>query len=142
MGTKVIFLTGTLFLAVFLIGCSSSDSDPGAPALSLPAIPGSLTVETLSASSVTASWQDNSDNEAGFQIEYSPDNSFITFFGQNLGANLSSLVIEGLDPSTEYFSESMRITKMAIPAIPTSATPRQTTCLQILPSHLFLWNYQ
>jgi len=103
MGTKVIFLTGTLFLIIFLIGCSSSDSDPGAPALSLPAIPGSLTVETLSASSVTASWQDNSDNEAGFQIEYSPDNSFITFFGQNLDANSSSLVIEGLDPSTEYF---------------------------------------
>lgn len=103
MRTKSSFQICLVFFVVILTSCSDTDSDPTGPSLSLPSAPGSLTVETLSSSSVSLNWSDNSTNEDGFQLEYGLDNSFNPFSGTILEENSTSLVVDGLSPSTEYF---------------------------------------
>lgn len=63
-----------------------------------PKAPTNLTVNVISPTQISLSWQDNSGNEDGFQavINGSPDTNFVA------NANDTSMQITGLSPSTGY----------------------------------------
>ncbi len=66
-----------------------------------PAAPSDLTATTLSSTEIDLAWQDNSDDEDDFQIQFRPDGG--TF--QNLGdvpADSTAANIFNLDPATGY----------------------------------------
>ena len=63
--------------------------------------PSGLTISQVSASSLRASWSDNSDNETGFRINltgFSPPQSF----SRTTGANVTSLIVGNLTKNKTY----------------------------------------
>jgi hypothetical protein len=68
-----------------------------------PLAPSNLSATNIAQTSLTLNWADNSNSEDGFTIETSIDN-FVTILGTyTVGANLTSLDISGLTPSTMYY---------------------------------------
>lgn len=88
--------------ALIFISCSE-DNSTTYPEPDIPKTPDSLNVTTLSSSSVRFEWNDNSDNEDGFIIEYSLTDSFIVFTGIAAEKDETTIVINGLEASKEYF---------------------------------------
>jgi hypothetical protein len=79
-----------------------------------PAAPGSLTAGQASTSQVQLSWQDNANNETGYEIywsRYGTDYYHLT----NVGANVTSTTIGGLSGSQDYFYK-VRATNAAGPS--------------------------
>ncbi|MDA3885519.1 MAG: fibronectin type III domain-containing protein [Candidatus Delongbacteria bacterium] len=103
MKIRFYFLLVLVFFPLIYIGCSSSDSDPVAPSLTLPAAPDSLEVTTLSESSVQLQWNDNSVDEEGFQLEYSNVTNFQSYSGMDLDPDVTTVTVDDLEASTEYF---------------------------------------
>ncbi len=70
-----------------------------------PAAPSNLATMGVTATSITLNWQDNSDNETGFQIQRatSPDGPWSVV--GSTGANTTSYTDTGLDPTTTYYYE-------------------------------------
>lgn len=69
----------------------------------VPASPTELTVTAVSDSEVTITWQDNSDDESGFEIWRSKGNANMMQRIAKLPAELQVYVDEGLEKSTIYF---------------------------------------
>jgi hypothetical protein len=69
----------------------------------VPAAPSNLTAATLSTTEIRLYWQDNSDNEDGFKIEYSSSASGpFTQIG-TMGAGATTCRNYGLTPNTTYY---------------------------------------
>jgi phosphodiesterase/alkaline phosphatase D-like protein len=67
-----------------------------------PAAPTNLVAKALSHTQIAIGWTDNSDNEDGFNIEMSINDSDYKFFDK-VGANVKEYAAEGLKPKTTYF---------------------------------------
>ncbi|MCP4137737.1 MAG: hypothetical protein GY754_42630 [bacterium] len=67
-----------------------------------PDAPAGLTALAVSASAITISWTDNSNNESGFRVERSLDGSSFSEI-TTTAANVSTYADTGLTPDTAYF---------------------------------------
>lgn len=67
-----------------------------------PAAPSSLTATAVSSSQIDLGWTDNSSDEDGFEIEWSPDGSNFSLLA-TAGAGVTSFSDSGLDPSMTYY---------------------------------------
>src|SRR6266540_4255740 len=72
---------------------------PAAP----PSAPSSLSATAMSSSQIELGWSDNSDDEAGFQVERGPAMNGPWNLIATAQANVTSLLDGGLSPSTKYF---------------------------------------
>ncbi len=68
---------------------------------SVPLAPSALTVSGRTVSSVSLSWQDNSDNEDGFNVEFRPAGG-IWGTGPRVAVNTTSATVNGLTAGTAY----------------------------------------
>ena len=68
----------------------------------LPAAPSALTADAVSSSQINLAWADNSSNEAGFQIERSPDGVSFIQIGST-AANATSYSDTGLPATATYY---------------------------------------
>ena len=75
-----------------------SETGPGDP----PAAPTALTASAVAYNQIDLSWTDNADNEAGFEIERSPDESAWTLIDV-VGADVTTYSDIGLAPNTTYY---------------------------------------
>ena len=68
------------------------------------ALPAEPTGGSASMGSTTAAltWADNSDNETSFVTQYQPAGSSSWIAGPSVGANVTSVTVTGLNPSTHY----------------------------------------
>jgi O-glycosyl hydrolase len=57
---------------------------------------------SMSSTSAVLTWTDNSDNETSFVSQYRPDGSSTWITGPSVGANITSMTVTGLSPSTDY----------------------------------------
>ena len=57
---------------------------------------------SLSSTSAALTWTDNSDNETSFVTQYQPTGSSTWIAGPSVGANVTSVTVTGLSPSTRY----------------------------------------
>ena len=71
------------------------------PPVTLPAAPSNLSATALSSSSIQVKWQDNSNNETSFVVEWWNGSSWVTI--GYLGANVTSATVVGLLPSHTYY---------------------------------------
>ena len=69
--------------------------------VTLPIAPSNVAATAASATQVNLSWRDNSNNEAGFQIERWNGSAW-TQIGA-VGANITTYADSGLSPSTTYY---------------------------------------
>ena len=66
--------------------------------------PSSLCETATSSSTVSLKWKDNSNNETGFEIQYSRSSSFSNPTTVPVpGANVTSATVSGLDANTKYY---------------------------------------
>jgi fibronectin type 3 domain-containing protein len=73
-------------------------------AVSPPAAPTGLTIQSASGTSVNLAWLDNSSNETGFQLERSTASSFSpSSLVANLAAERTTYTDSGLTPATTYY---------------------------------------
>lgn len=144
------------FALLFLLGCDRNE--PLAPEIQASAAAGSgSTVNTPSGTNAVAvsetridvSWQDNSTNEAGFELHRSTNGPGGTFMLRaSVAANVSSYSDVGLTPVTEYcykvraFRISGRKTSYSsfsttacatTPAPPTPSAPAAPTAADVVP---------
>ena len=79
--------------------CATTPPSPGAA----PAPPSNLAATVVTTTSITLNWQDNSNNELGFQIERAPliDGPWVAI--GTVGANVTSYSDPGLTPATDYY---------------------------------------
>lgn len=98
------FLFGSVFLLLLLIffGCPN----PGSPIPDeiIPSAPTNLIVVSTTDSQVSLSWDDTSDNESGFEIEWS-DDGFVNSINKTdpeLPTNTITFTVSGLDSVTTY----------------------------------------
>jgi hypothetical protein len=69
-----------------------------------PAAPSNLAASSLATTTLTLTWQDNSNNEAGFRIQIATDNSFSSSVVEfTLGPDVTSLDVTGLRRNTRYY---------------------------------------
>lgn len=108
--------TGTIDVADFVVwGEELSDADCAALAdtgiratldasVSPPAAPTIGTTTAISNTGATINWTDNSADETGFKVEWSPSpySSWTADSGSPAAANATSLAITGLSPATTY----------------------------------------
>jgi hypothetical protein len=73
----------------------------GRTVLNPPAAPSNAAVSSTSCNSVSLTWDDNSDNETGFEITQSENGGSYTVIA-NVGANATSHAITGLSENTDY----------------------------------------
>jgi hypothetical protein len=59
----------------------------------------------VTSTSITLNWQDNSNNEVGFQIQRATSSNGPWSVVGTTGANATSYTDTGLDPSTMYYYE-------------------------------------
>lgn len=84
------------------IGANSSSVLTQATTAASPAAPTSPSVASPTTTSMQFSWVDNSNNETGFKIERSTDNSTWSQIG-TVGANVTSYSATGLSANTTYY---------------------------------------
>jgi fibronectin type 3 domain-containing protein len=70
-----------------------------------PTPPSNLATMAVTSTSITLNWQDNSDNEVGFQIQRATSAGGPWNVVGSTGANATSYADTGLDPSTTYYYE-------------------------------------
>jgi fibronectin type 3 domain-containing protein len=75
------------------------------PAAANPAAPSNLATMNVDATDVTLTWQDNSDNETGFQIQRATSSGGPWSVVGSVGANVTTYTDSGLSPSTTYYYE-------------------------------------
>jgi len=68
-----------------------------------PAAPSNLATMGVTSTSITLNWQDNSDNEVGFQIQRATSSNGPWSVVGSTGANVTSYTDRGLNPSTMYY---------------------------------------
>lgn len=93
-----------LFSFLFMLiasGCNSGGSGGTPAASSPPASPDGLEAVADSPGSITLSWNDNSDNETGFIIEWSPDASSYSRLHTTI-SDTTTYTNTGLRPGTTY----------------------------------------
>ncbi len=81
---------------------SSVNATTQAPPLAIPAAPSSPSASAVSSTQINFSWTDNSNNETGFRIERSPNNSTWAEI-TTVGSNITSYQNTGLSASTIYY---------------------------------------
>ncbi|MBI3885798.1 MAG: S8 family serine peptidase [Opitutae bacterium] len=79
---------------------TTQETPPQPP--TVPAAPSNLGATATSSSAINLRWSDNSDNEDGFRVERSTNNSNFTEIA-TVGANATSYTDNGLSASTRYF---------------------------------------
>jgi Fibronectin type III domain/CHAP domain len=57
---------------------------------------------SMSSTSAALTWTDNSDNETSFVTQYQPTGSGTWIAGPSVGANVTSVTVNGLTPDTKY----------------------------------------
>ena len=67
----------------------------------LPAEPTSVSA-AMSSSGAALTWRDNSNNETGFRTQYKVNGASTWTYGPSAGANVTSVTVGGLSPSTSY----------------------------------------
>jgi hypothetical protein len=91
-------------VAVLLAGCEDPIApDRGEAGLALPSSVGSygLSANAISSSQVDLVWQDNSPNEAGFEVHSSKAGAAFTLVA-SIGPNVTTYSDVGLTPATQY----------------------------------------
>ena len=127
-------------------GTSAYTSNANATTLPLPpAAPSGLTATAANSSTINLSWTDNSNNETGFKVERSPDNSTWSLI-TTAGANVTSYSNTGLAATTKYYyrvratntggdssNSTANATTTAIPAPPSGlgATKLSNTSIRL-----------
>lgn len=81
---------------------STVNATTQAPPLTIPAAPSSPSASAVSSTQINLSWTDNSNNETGFSIERSPNNSTWAEI-TTVGSNITSYQNTGLAASTMYY---------------------------------------
>ncbi|NNM32458.1 MAG: fibronectin type III domain-containing protein [Gemmatimonadetes bacterium] len=89
------------FASLALLGCAEDPNVPEPPILSAPAAPSQVAVEQISHTSVRVTWQDNSDDEDGFQLLRAEDGGALQPVAST-GADVESAVDEDLTPLAPY----------------------------------------
>lgn len=104
LGAGVKFIVPTIADGHVFVGSSNSVAVFGlvSPPTTPPAAPSGLAATAVSAGSINLTWVDNSDNEGGFKIERSTDNSSFTQIGI-ASANATSYLDSTASPSTLYY---------------------------------------
>lgn len=111
----------------------------------LPAAPTGLSGLPISGTQVNLSWNDNADNEQGYEVQRSIDNVNFTSVGTT-GAGMANLSASGLTMGTTYyfrvrafnasgnsgFSNVISVTTLAAPAAPASPSALATSSTAIL----------
>ncbi len=72
-------------------------------AVAAPSAPSGLTATATSSTQINLAWTDNANNETGFKVERSTDNTNWTEIVGNLAANSTSYSATGLTASTLYY---------------------------------------
>jgi hypothetical protein len=73
------------------------------PASTPPASPSNLAVMVVTPTSITLDWQNNADNELGFQIQRATSSGGPWSVVGSVGAGVTSYTDMGLEPSTTYY---------------------------------------
>ncbi|MBN1107692.1 MAG: fibronectin type III domain-containing protein [Bacteroidales bacterium] len=115
------------------------------PPLTIPSAPTNLNAVAVSSSQINLTWTDNSNNETGFRIERSPNNSTWTEIA-TVNAGVTSYENTGLTASTPYYyrvrsynsagnssftSAASATTQASPPAAPTNLTATAASSVQI-----------
>ncbi len=79
--------------------CATTPTSPGG----VPVAPSNLIATAVTTTSVALNWQDNSNNESGFQIERAPAGSGPWVVVGTAAANVTSYSDTGLSPATGYY---------------------------------------
>jgi chitodextrinase len=75
------------------------------PSSANPAAPSNLATTAVDSTDSTLDWQDNSNNELGFQIQRATSSNGPWSVVGSVGANVTTYTDTGLDPSTTYYYE-------------------------------------
>jgi Fibronectin type III domain len=75
------------------------------PASTPPAAPSNLAAMVVTPTSITIDWQNNADNELGFQIQRATSSGGPWSVAGTVGTGVTSYTDTGLDPSTTYYYE-------------------------------------
>lgn len=87
--------------SILLYNCGMSKK--GGKAGHAPQRPSNLAIMVVTPTSITLNWQDNSNDEAGFQIERAPSAGGPWDSAGTVGVNVTSFTDNGLAPSTAYY---------------------------------------
>ncbi|HEX2394931.1 MAG TPA: fibronectin type III domain-containing protein, partial [Bacteroidales bacterium] len=82
--------------------CFARQSGSSVPSATLPSAPSNLTFSSLTDRSVKLSWNDNSGNESGFEIERTGPDNMTNIQKFQAGANITSYNMEGLIGNSTY----------------------------------------
>ncbi len=100
---KILYLCLVTIYLLMISGCAGSSggsSKQGSPS-SLSA-PSALTAAEISTISISFSWQDNSENKTGFELECSSNGIDYTVV-QTTSDNVTSVIDNGLDVVSRYY---------------------------------------
>lgn len=100
------------------------DPNLSAPGSAVPAAPSGLVATPSGARAISLRWADNANNETGYRIERSTSPSFSAAIVTTTAANVSTLAVSGLQPSTTYF---FRLTAVNAAGASAAATTSTTT---------------
>lgn len=73
------------------------------PPLNPPNAPSDLVLNVLSDTEISVSWDDNSDNEDRFVLEWSLNSDLSNPFSASFSANANSFTVSSLSPETQYY---------------------------------------
>jgi fibronectin type 3 domain-containing protein len=84
---------------------SESCATTPSPSSGNPAAPSNLTTTAVDPTDIALNWQDNSNNELGFQIQRATSSNGPWSVVGTVGPNVTTYTDTGLDPSTTYYYE-------------------------------------
>lgn len=134
LGGAVLFAVPTIVNGEVFVGTANSLVAYGefAPPTSPPAAPTGLAATPVSGVQINLSWQDNANNEAGYDIEQSSDGGNTWAQVATASANSTAFAVGGLQPGTAYSFRIRAFNILGNSAYSNVVSARTTTLAPVL----------